>query len=516
MSKDRHSLNYRLALVFGIFLFLFLVISGIAINVIKRTEARKASEHKVIQIGEYLLSVINMSSDDFVAYQKYFMENYSQMNIPYSFSEYSSAENHFYSLLTKDIKEGRYYDNWSINNLTPETKNAWAVYMHEYWLLTFEKAKVDFKIPYVYYLIPNEDNYTVKYMIDSERNMINKDGKPSLLLGEDFSSDPKENYVEWTAWFTGKRQSTLQQWNNSWGHTYAYYIPVVIDGVKYGMIGAEFSATAMNKEILHATLMELLVLFIIISICLALLLVYMNKKFISRIVKLESYVRKYSITKNYKIAEKIEEESQDKSEISSLGKRISEMIIEIENYMRNVFMEKMTESEETYASAREVDLLRRDALTGIRSGASFENELNKLEGDLKEGLTDFGFAYVDLNDLVKINSNYGLEQGNIAIKKLCSIFCKVFGHSPIFRVGGDDFVAILFNEDFRNAKELVATFNERLIQIDEKIEPWEDIAAAIGVAFYDPVQDTTAESVFNRAEINMKNNKKMMKARVKV
>ena len=108
MSKDRHSLNYRLALVFGSFLFLFLVISGIAFNVIKRTEARKASEHKVIQISEYLLSVINMSCDDFVAYQKYFMENYSQMNIPYSFSEYSSAENHFYSLLTKDIKEGRY------------------------------------------------------------------------------------------------------------------------------------------------------------------------------------------------------------------------------------------------------------------------------------------------------------------------------------------------------------------------------------------------------------------------
>jgi len=44
------------------------------------------------------------------------------------------------------------------------------------------------------------------------------------------------------------------------------------------------------------------------------------------------------------------------------------------------------------------------------------------------------------------------------------------------------------------------------------LEPWEKISAAIGVAFYDKNVDATVQSVFTRADQNMYECKKEMKA----
>ena len=97
-----------------------------------------------------------------------------------------------------------------------------------------------------------------------------------------------------------------------------------------------------------------------------------------------------------------------------------------------------------------------------------------------------------------------------------SVFAGLDSHSPVYRVGGDDFVAILKNEDYDKADDLPELFNEKLIQIDEAIEPWEDISASIGIALYKSESDVNVEAVLNRSELNMKNNKKAMKARFKL
>ncbi len=515
MTKGTHSLNFRFALILAIFSFFLLLFSGFATLFVQTKSYRKVSERNIVAVGDYLLELIKMQADDFIEYQEYYMEHFAEVDIPYSFSEYTSAKSIFEKIVSEESEAGLYPDGWTIKTLSPEAKKAWFIYMHEYWLLTFEKSRKSFNLPYTYYVVPKEENYNVVYMIDGERTLREKDGKSYLYLGDEYYNDPKLYDVEWATWFTGKRQTNFQKWNNAWGHTSAFYTPLVLEGKKYGMIGTEFSINTINRDIVRVTINEVIVLFFILCFCVVIVTIVLNKKYISKIERLESYVRKYSVTKDYKIAAKIEEDLKGQTEISSLGKRIAEMIIEIENYMRNVFMEQ-SGGDEDYASVRETDHLRRDALTGIRTGASFEKELAKLETERSEGLKDFGFAYIDLNDLNKINTTYGLDRGNAAIKKLCSIVCTVFEHSPVFRLGGDDFVAILYNDDINRISELLANFNDRLIQVDETIEPWEDIAAAIGVAFYDSVQDGNVESVLNRAEINMRNSKKMMKARLSI
>ena len=145
---------------------------------------------------------------------------------------------------------------------------------------------------------------------------------------------------------------------------------------------------------------------------------------------------------------------------------------------------------------------------------AYEKELQKLEWDLADGKKEFGIAMVDLNFLKRINDTYGHEQGNIAIKKLCCITCHTFEHSPVFRVGGDEFIIILRNHDLENRDALLEEFRSKLEKLreDSSLEPWEQISAAIGVAVYDQSRDAGVDNVVKRADQAMYENKKEMKA----
>ena len=136
------------------------------------------------------------------------------------------------------------------------------------------------------------------------------------------------------------------------------------------------------------------------------------------------------------------------------------------------------------------------------------------EKALADGNTEFGIAMIDLNFLKRINDTYGHEQGNIAIKKLCYTVCHVFEHSPVFRIGGDEFVVILKNNDYEDRDELIEDFRAQmeLLQSDFSIEPWEQISAAIGIAVFEKDRDARVDNVFKRADQLMYENKKEMKA----
>ena len=160
------------------------------------------------------------------------------------------------------------------------------------------------------------------------------------------------------------------------------------------------------------------------------------------------------------------------------------------------------------------NLANRDALTGIRNKNAYDELIRKLEEDLKKGKTKFGFAMVDLNFLKKINDQYGHEKCNLAIKKLCKLVCEVFKHSPVFRIGGDEFVVVLRNRDYESIDRLVKDFNDSINIIAEDIylQPWDKISAAIGVALYDPAIDKSVNEVFMRADAAMYKRKQDMKA----
>ena len=205
-------------------------------------------------------------------------------------------------------------------------------------------------------------------------------------------------------------------------------------------------------------------------------------------------------------------------EIETLYQSMVRMEKDIDRYIDSL-VEARTKLQNTEIAANMLsDQARRDSLTGIRNKLAYDQEMLILERDRAEGLCEFGIAMVDLNDLKVINDVYGHDRGNIAITRLCNIICAIFMHSPVFRIGGDEFAILLRNNDYQNVENLVSRFKrviEDLQKADsEELAPWERISAAIGYATYDPDLDSDVQSVFRRADEVMYATKRKMKGGV--
>ena len=252
----------------------------------------------------------------------------------------------------------------------------------------------------------------------------------------------------------------------------------------------------------------------VLIICIIILLIFINRNYIKKIVRLEANLIEYSEEKDPFIAQRIEAEIKGNDEIDSLSSQFASLILRIEDYIKSL-LDTSQKLKASQARAEKMDALaNRDALTGIRNKTAYDNEVRRLEWRIAEGNIDFGIAMIDLNFLKRINDTFGHEQGNTAIKKLCLLVCQVFKHSPVFRIGGDEFVVILEQTDYKDIDMLCMNFN---IQIDalsknEDLQPWEQVSAALGYALYDKNLDSSVQTVFRRADKAMYARKKEMKA----
>ena len=154
-----------------------------------------------------------------------------------------------------------------------------------------------------------------------------------------------------------------------------------------------------------------------------------------------------------------------------------------------------------------------DSLTGVKNKAAYDSAIKNINSAVQNGsLKNFAIVVFDCNNLKLINDTYGHECGNIFLKNCSAFICRIFSHSPVFRIGGDEFVTILQNEDFNDRNELVADFEKMMtIIVHGKHLPYEDVSIAMGMADFDVKIDFSAETVFKRADKAMYENKKQMK-----
>ena len=102
------------------------------------------------------------------------------------------------------------------------------------------------------------------------------------------------------------------------------------------------------------------------------------------------------------------------------------------------------------------------AMTSVRNKADYGAYMQKLQ-DLIDNHTEglmFAIGVFDCDNLKYINDFYGHDKGDIYIKKASQLICRTFKHSPVFRIGGDEFAVILENEDFRDRDKLFNLFRE--------------------------------------------------------
>ncbi len=517
VKRRTDGLLFKFGMIFILLIVVTLCLSGITMYLTETTSFRAQSQERIRQVAKYLESLIISDEDNFSAYQDYFMEHYHDMEIPYAFNEYHTKEAEFRRLFDSEEGGNPSEGEHDFKNMSPELQKAFFEYYHEYWLLKFEKAKEDFSLAYAYYLTFTENgdgSYEVYYMMDGERTpREGSDGK-LLHLADQYHHTPAEEPVEWKVWSTGEETDEFQEWDNDWGHTYTYYVPLKLKGKKMGLICTEIDVESFNKGILINTLRHTVRNGLILILCVIVVLMIINRIYISKIVNLARNVQIYSGDKDPNVAEVIDLDSYGRDEISVLAGNTASMIRELDDHMKNLLATNKELSETRQRASNMQALTNMDALTGIRNKTAYDQETAQINRAVSEGDTKFGIAMIDLNFLKKINDTYGHEQGNIAIKKLCHITCVIFDHSPVFRIGGDEFVVILKGHDMEFYDELEKRFDDEieLLKNDDSLEEWEKVSAAIGVAFFDPALDKDVSDVFKRADNEMYEKKKAMKA----
>ena len=142
-----------------------------------------------------------------------------------------------------------------------------------------------------------------------------------------------------------------------------------------------------------------------------------------------------------------------------------------------------------------------DPLTHVRSRAAYESLETALDAHIgKAGLPPFSIVVCDVNGLKKTNDTQGHMAGDELLISCCRIICNVFQKSPVFRIGGDEFVVFLRGDDYLNRSLLM----EKLFAASgEKSSS----SFASGIADYDSINDRCVHDVFIRADTQMYENK---------
>ena len=147
-----------------------------------------------------------------------------------------------------------------------------------------------------------------------------------------------------------------------------------------------------------------------------------------------------------------------------------------------------------------------DALTGVKNKHAYADAEANLDRRIRENQpVAFAVTVCDVNGLKKINDELGHQAGDQFIRNACMIVCKVFAHSPVFRIGGDEFAVISQGADYENIDRLL----DQIAEHNQKNADAAGVVIACGMSKFN--NDNNVAAVFGRADALMYENKKKLK-----
>ena len=137
----------------------------------------------------------------------------------------------------------------------------------------------------------------------------------------------------------------------------------------------------------------------------------------------------------------------------------------------------------------------------------------EFDKEIENKTANFGVVVFDVNQLKKTNDTYGHDVGDKLIVTAAKVISDIFKRSPVFRIGGDEFLAVLQHRDLENYEKLIMQLDTICANtfIDEKDEI--SISIARGFSMFEPNHDLHFNDVFKRADYQMYENKKQMKSK---
>lgn len=301
---------------------------------------------------------------------------------------------------------------------------------------------------------------------------------------------------------------------SEWGIDYTLARPLVTsDGDHYGILCADVSIEQLNSTIYRNIYINIAVI-LIPSISFILLLLFWIRSNVTKPLRLlhQSVTDFANTSTGKRNPDELIYNPPDikaKNEVRAVADAVKKLSLDMRDYVKRI----IAAEDETKGLQTRV---YQDALTKVKNMAAFKQIKESLDWDIQKQNTEFGIMMVDLNDLKMINDQFGHEHGNEYIRGACMIICDVFKHSSVYRIGGDEFVALLQRADYHDREQLLLEVRKRFQDSfsDTAKNPWQRYSAAIGIAVYEPGDDV--EAVFNRADQAMYQEKARMKAKTDI
>ncbi len=161
------------------------------------------------------------------------------------------------------------------------------------------------------------------------------------------------------------------------------------------------------------------------------------------------------------------------------------------------------------------DLAYVDSLTSVPNKGAFDQCVSNIQEQVNNAgrMPEFAVCVFDCNDLKQVNDQNGHDKGDIYLKEAAAVICEVFANSSVFRIGGDEFAAVLLRQDYENREELLRAFHETCAgRRKSSGASWEKVDVARGMAVFDPSEDQSVSDVVRRADRLMYEDKWRRKA----
>lgn len=258
--------------------------------------------------------------------------------------------------------------------------------------------------------------------------------------------------------------------------------------------GMRFVLSAPSKEINAQAnmLLEQIILTMIAILCIAIILTFIfTKRLVRPLFELNNAAKQIAAGD---LSITISHHSND--EVGTLAESFRQTVAHLQTYFS--YVQK---------------LAYKDTLTGVKNTTAYVDATKEIDANIAmKKQMKLAILVFDINFLKMVNDTYGHASGDAVIIQSSRLICHTFMHSPVYRIGGDEFVAMLQNEDYDALSTLILEFRSGLGQPNDRLPKGIVLSMACGIAHYDESHDTCYRDIFQKADAEMYLDKARIKA----
>ena len=345
----------------------------------------------------------------------------------------------------------------------------------------------NFEFEYIYVVRPEDDG---KFIF-----IADPDEEDPAEYGEPIVDSPALRAAG-----NGKAAVDRVSIGDEWGKFYTAYCPVMTaDGEIGGIVGVDFDAewyenqlTKNSAYIIFSSAFSLVIggsMMMLVTMKLKQKLDRINEETESISADVTTLLDEINSESGYSPAVKEPEITNGKSEAESGIERLSSEVKVIKEDLRK------------YIDFVHVKAYT-DGMTGVGNKTAYLELVRTINDELADGEINFSIAVFDVDGLKLVNDEFGHETGDDLINGTAACIKNVFGAENVYRIGGDEFIAVLRDYSSEDMERAFAKLDEEIkrINADYKAGKKVMIAFSRGYATFDSGLDKAFKNVFRRAD----------------